>query len=188
MEFSFDKIKGFGAATFVSFLSGITTGLLFIYTYNKHLFLSLDLFRLTGLSIAVCLPVIGINASLSFVFLRQMIEYQKKERAYKNALNGKNANMKSEWVSAYEEYHFFMSLSILFGGLVSTILFIRLIYLGYLFKIGIAKAMHKISWYETSYIIFIFLTILFTESVLKRLRRQLIKKPDKDQNTDQEKE
>ena len=81
MEFPIDKIKAFPTIVTLLCLGAISSGSLFIYILNKHLFLTIDIFKLTILSMAITLPIICLNGLIqiySEVFLDKQKEILNK--------------------------------------------------------------------------------------------------------------
>ncbi len=57
MEIPFDKIKPCISIVIIMIVNVIVTGFAFIFFYKRQLFLDLDIFRLSVLSLGVSLPV-----------------------------------------------------------------------------------------------------------------------------------
>ena len=170
MELSLNKIKGYRIGAFISFLSAVTPGFLFIYIFNKHLFLSLDYIKLLSLSISISLPIIGFNTICVYMALNKKNEYDytKLEKARLEKLIKEKSPEQSEEMKRSEELeeerilakktknwnrkvHFTMTESIFMGGWISSyFLSIICVDIGYLNKGSLINAVHIIIALEAS--------------------------------------
>jgi hypothetical protein len=61
VEFNLDKIKSKVIFSIIGFLNAIAPGYILILVYDRKLFLQLDVFKLSILSISITLPMILLN-------------------------------------------------------------------------------------------------------------------------------
>ena len=61
MEVNIDKIQTFPALIIFKVASFLLSGFLFLFVFNRSIFISLDLFRLTLISISLTSPILILN-------------------------------------------------------------------------------------------------------------------------------
>jgi hypothetical protein len=68
MEIGLEKIKSLSASTILVMILGNTIpGFLFLFIFKRGMFLSLDLFRLSIISISISSPIYILNCIFSFI-------------------------------------------------------------------------------------------------------------------------
>lgn len=86
MELQLDKLKAYPLFLGVLCVASIASGSLLIYVYNKSLFLTLDAFKLTVLSIAICLPSICFNGVIAVYTFASYTRLKSLETTFRNLL------------------------------------------------------------------------------------------------------
>jgi uncharacterized membrane protein len=83
MTIDIEKIKPYPAITVLSILGTISPGYLWLYIYNKQLFLSLDFIKLTALVLGITVPSLIFMIAISLAETRRgnKVKKLKKEEA-----------------------------------------------------------------------------------------------------------
>ena len=113
MDIPFDKIKGFAATTIFSILGGtIASGFLFIFIFERELFLTLDKWLLYFLAPSITLPLLIYNIGILIINTT------------------KDGSEREE-----NKLHRIFTGSVFFANLITSIIFYIAILLGYFFNI-----------------------------------------------------
>lgn len=81
MELNFDKLKIFPAATLIQIIFGvIAPGFLFLFVFKRDLFLTLDLFRLSAIAIALTAPIFSLNLMIVMMLTNNEKEYEDENQ------------------------------------------------------------------------------------------------------------
>lgn len=88
MSVNIEKVRPFSALTLFQCFCLLLSGILFLFIFNRPLFLSLDLFRLSMLGISITAPVLAFNTLLvqsSFEYNRDDISEDQFHRVLGSA-------------------------------------------------------------------------------------------------------
>lgn len=83
MSVNLEKVRPFSALTLFQCFCLLLSGILFLFIFNRPLFLSLDLFRLSMLGVSITAPVLALNTILvqsSFDFNRDDVSEDQFHR------------------------------------------------------------------------------------------------------------
>ncbi len=129
MSINFEHIKAPAfVAVFAFTISSLSSGLLFIYIFTQHYFLSLDVIKLSLLSISISCPLIFMNS----LFFASRVEFQtsnNESKLYQPSfllLCGTTVSLPSIYLTLFTGYIFnlapFYGVLILAGLELATII------------------------------------------------------------------
>lgn len=116
MDFGLDKIKGFSATTMLSVTGGtILPGFLFLFIYNRDMFVNIDKFLLCLIAPTITLPILVLNSGLILLIIM------------KDDSNSPPDN---------EAFHKIFAGALYFGNLITSMVIYSVILAGYFFLLN----------------------------------------------------
>jgi hypothetical protein len=150
MDFGLDKIKGFQATTMFGVIGGsILPGFLFVFIFNRELFLNLDKFLLCLISPSLSLPFLIFNSGL--------------------ILFGLFYGHGSPTIDEATRHNYF-SLAVFLGNIITSIIVYSTILIGYFFQFSMKKAVISIVIFET--VVAVVLIFLLVQEIMQKINRE----------------
>lgn len=115
MDFGLDRIKGFSATTMLSVVGGtILPGFLFLFIYDRDMFVTIDKFLLCLIAPTITLPILILNSGLILL----------------NIMKGDPDSPPDD-----ETFHKIFAGALYFGNLITSIVIYSVILSGYFFAL-----------------------------------------------------